>query len=63
MTADEFLGLVKAGIIAGKVELIEGVPMMGGYPLAFSNEQVRAAAEIGVEIPLIGENGPAAPAG
>ena len=50
MDADEFAALMEAGIIDHKIELIDGRPMMGEYPLGFSAEQIRAAAELGIEL-------------
>jgi hypothetical protein len=49
MTADEYIALTEVGII-GKVELIDGVPTIGQYPLVFSADQVRAAADLGIDL-------------
>jgi hypothetical protein len=50
MTVDEYRTLVEAGVI-DKVEFIDGAVVMGRFPLAFSHEQVEAAAELGIDLP------------
>jgi hypothetical protein len=49
ITADEYWRLVEAGIV-DKVELIDGVVVMGAYALHFSPEQAAAAARIGIRV-------------
>ena len=49
MTLDEYIALTEAGIL-DKVELMDGVVMMGRFPLAFSADQIAAASEIGVDL-------------
>ncbi len=49
MTPEEYAALVEAGILH-KVELVAGRVMMGRYPLAFSQAQVRDAAQLGIEL-------------
>ena len=49
MTLDEYHALVEHGIL-GKVELLNGTVWCGNHRLAFSAEQIAAAAELGVDL-------------
>jgi hypothetical protein len=50
MTADEYLRLREAGILGSQMELREGVVYLGAYPMAFSAEQILAAARLGIDL-------------
>lgn len=49
MTLEEYQRLASAGVIRN-VEFIDGEVRMGEHRLAFSASQVRAAAELGIDL-------------
>ena len=53
MDADVMLRLLEVGIL-GKIELSDGVLIMAGIPMALSEEQRAAAAELGIYVPAEG---------
>ena len=49
LTSDEYHRLVDAGIV-GSVELLDGRVVIGAFDLAFSDAQIAAALDVGVDL-------------